>query len=86
MASEMINLQKSLTPLAMEFRWRMDKASINDEKPKPDGAVAFYGISKEGNEYGEMYENVDEMIVDFEKVLSCAKDFKEKYGINRGNS
>jgi len=77
----MINLQKGLVPLPMEFRWRID-ITLN-EVCKPDGAVGFYGVSKEGNEYGELYDNVDEMIADFERVLDAAKAFKEKYAIPR---
>lgn len=56
--------------IPIEFRYRL---GLNMQ---PDGMVAFYGI-KNGLEYGMSYDNVDELIAGFEKVLASAKMFKK---------
>ncbi len=61
----------------IEFR-----CCVNPESLEPNGIVAFYGI-EDNIEYGRAYAHVDEMIKEFEAILACAKDFKEKYAIPR---
>ena len=76
----------------MEFRCRIGEGKIGwfSGQPgdyDPDGCVAFYMI-KNGIETGMSYDNVNELINDFENVLKSAKQFKEKWDArsNRGNS